>query len=125
MALGTETATVSLGGRGLSVPLHEIDALWEGPFTVLWRRPPLGNAVIAPGAQGKDVQWLRQRLDELDGQLSAAAARDVYDAELQRRVRDFQRSRSLVADGIVGEETLAHITFARPDGRPSLTAGQP
>ena len=125
IALDGDMATLALGQRRISFPLREVDAVWDGPFMVLWKRPALAAPVIVPGAQGKDVQWLRQRLDELDGQPVAPGTRDVYDADLQRRVRAFQRSRSLVADAIVGEETLAHLTLARSDGRPSLTASKP
>jgi len=48
---------------------------------------------------------------------------EVFDDELANRVRQFQRSRSLVVDGIVGEETLTHLSTAVPDtGTPQLVS---
>ena len=51
---------------------------------------------------------------------------DLYDAELERRVIAFQRSRSLLPDGRVGGETLAHLVLAaRGPDIPSLSASTP
>ena len=78
-------------------------------------RPSRG--LIAPGARGKDVEWVRQRLSEMDGVPAGGRHRDVFDEELRSRVVAFQRARSLVADGIVGEETLVHLSAVRRDQR--------
>jgi general secretion pathway protein A len=125
VGLTTDTATLIIGGRELAFSLGDIEAAWDGPFIVLWKPPALSARVIEPGARGRDVQWLRQRLDEIEGKPTEARSRSVYDQELQERVLAFQRSRSLAADTIVGEETLAHLSVAQRDGRPSLTAGTP
>jgi general secretion pathway protein A len=76
---------------------------------------------IVPGSRGKDVAWLRQRLGEIDGRNGDGAQRDVFDDELKARVVAFQRARSLVADGVVGDETLAQMgTLQRDGGTPRL-----
>jgi general secretion pathway protein A len=115
VALGDETATLDFGGQRYAYPLAEVDRYWEGAFIVLWKAPSMSAAAIVPGARGKGVEWVRQRLSEADGTPLPARQRDVYDDELRARVIAFQRARSLLADGIVGEETLLHLSAAPRD----------
>jgi general secretion pathway protein A len=117
LALGDDSATLDLGGRPYAFPLREIDRYWEGAFIMLWEAPALVSSSISPGARSKDVEWVRQRLGELDGTPPPGRNRDVFDDELRARVLAFQRARALVADGIVGEETLIHLSTAQRDAR--------
>jgi general secretion pathway protein A len=122
LSLDRDGATVDVGGRQHAFPLRELDRYWEGAFIMLWNAPELAAMSIAPGTRGKDVEWVRQRLGEIDGTPPPARNRDVFDDDLRARVQAFQRSRSLVADGIVGEETLIHLSTALRDARtPRLT----
>jgi general secretion pathway protein A len=122
VALGEDTATLEFGDRRHVLPFSEVDRYWEGPFIVLWRAASVTASSIAPGARGKDVEWIRQRLSELDGAPVGGRQRDVFDEDLRSRVIAFQRARSLVADGIVGEETLIHLSAgARDQGIPRLS----
>jgi general secretion pathway protein A len=115
--LGEEEATLALGGRSITVPRAVVDPYWDGAFVLVWRAPTLSTRILAPGMRGKDVEWLRRRLGELDGAAPARGVRDVYDDDVRERVVLFQRSRSLVPDGIAGEETLAHLALG-PAERP-------
>ena len=120
--LGDDTATLEVGGRSLALPLREVERAWDGAFIALWRPPSSVTTPIGPGARGKGVVWLRQRLAEVDHK--PAGASDVYDDELKRRVLAFQRAHQLTADGIAGEETLVRLaTLARDSNAPSLSAG--
>ena len=122
VALGEETATLELGGRDYALPLREIDRFWDGDFLLLWKAARVGSRMISPGMRGKDVGWLRGRLDELQGRMGKAPDPGVYDEALKRRVQNFQRSRSLIPDGLVGGETLAQLTLAiRDPEAPSLS----
>jgi len=122
VALGEDSATLDIGGRQYTVPLGEVDRFWDGSFILVWKAPPLASRLISRGMRGKDVEWLRTRLDTLDGKASEGRASDVYDAELERRVIAFQWSRSLAPDGLVGRETLAQLTLAvRESDTPSLS----
>ena len=126
VGLGEETATLALGGEEYTFPLREVDALWDGVFVLLRRVPPIGSRLISLGARGKDVGWIRARLNELQGEERKPSNPEVYDEILEQRVRDFQRSRSLVPDGVVGEETLTQLVLATRDPRaPSLTGRVP
>jgi general secretion pathway protein A len=115
VAAGDETATLDVGGRRVTLPLGDIDTYWGGTFILLWKAPGVSSLPIVPGARGKDVEWLRERMREIDGVPARARARDLFDEELRARVMAFQRSRALVADGIVGEETVTHLSSAQRD----------
>jgi len=115
VALDDEAATLDFGGRRYTFRLSVVDQYWDGSFIVLWKAPAVRSLPITPGTRGKDVEWVRQRLGEIDGSPVAGGNSDVFDDELRSRVIAFQRDRSLVADGIVGEETLTHLSTARRD----------
>ena len=117
IAVEDQTATLDFGGQRHTFPLSEVDLYWDGPFILLWRDPALSSRPIVLGARGKDVEWVRQRLTELDGVTFLGRDRAVFDDDLHNHVIRFQRSRSLIADGIVGEETLTHLTTAARDPR--------
>jgi general secretion pathway protein A len=122
-ALGARSATLQIGGHTLTAPLADIDPFWDGAFTVLWKPPATILALILPGAHGPDVQWLRRRLAAIDGKPAEGPDRSFYDDALKERVVAFQRRRSLSPDGVVGEETLVHLTAAVPEpGLPRLSS---
>ncbi len=109
VSLGDEAAILILGGKEYSVPLLEIDRLWDGSFTLIWR-PPLARRSLMPGSRGDDVIWLRRTLDLLENKEPGSALSNRFDEGLRRRVMDYQRSRSLIPDGFVGSETLVRMT---------------
>lgn len=115
VALDDHTVTLDIDGRRHAFPFSEVDRYWDGPFIVLWKSPALSSLSVEPGARGKDVEWVRRRLSDLDGAPPAARNPDVFDDALRARVISFQRSRALQPDGIVGEETLAHLSLAPRD----------
>jgi len=122
IAADDQTATLDFGGQRHTFPLGEVDLYWDGPFILLWKGPVLTSPSIVPGARGKDVEWVRERLSEVGGGPVGGRDPDVFDDELRNRVIAFQRSRSLVPDGIVGEETLTHLsTTARDPSVPRLS----
>jgi general secretion pathway protein A len=119
VGLGSRSAALELGDRRATVSLEELEAAWDGAFTFLWKSPDLAATPIRPGQRTRDVAWLRARL-------GAPGGVDLYDDELRARVVDFQQERSLTPDGIVGQETVIHLSLAVPDGwRPRLSAASP
>jgi general secretion pathway protein A len=123
---GGRTVNLEIGGRPFTVPLSEVDPLWDGMFIVVWRPPALTNVPIAPGMRDKDVEWLRDRLAAVDGVADGATDRRLYDSALRERVIGFQRSRVLDPDGLVGEETLAQLIIAANEpGVPRLSRQKP
>jgi general secretion pathway protein A len=106
-SLEPEAVTLTLGQQ-LTLPITEVDDFWDGTFVFLWK-PPIGTPLLRPGMRGRDVEWLRRRIGEIDGGPAASVRPDVYDDGLRARVMAFQASRSLTPDGLVGEETLVHL----------------
>src|SRR6266508_1588141 len=115
VAIDDQTATLDFGGRRHIFPLSEVNRYWDGPFILLWKAPALTSLFIEPGTRSRDVEWVRQRLSEIDGAPGGGKNREVFDDALRARVLAFQRSRSLVPDGIVGEETLIQLSSAPRD----------
>lgn len=64
------------------------------------------------GDTGPAVAEIREHLTRL-GLLTASDVADVFDAECDRAVRQFQQSRGLSVDGIVGQQTYRTLDEAR------------
>jgi general secretion pathway protein A len=124
--LGDDGARLLFGGGEARVPIAELADYWFGEFLVLWRPQ---SAVLRPlraGMRGDDVRWLRQGLEQLFGAPASAAAGDYFDAELQRQVEDFQRSRRLAVDGVAGLQTQLVLDSALgAPGTPTLSSAEP
>lgn len=77
---------------------------WSGEALVLWR-PPLGNPNhIKFGQRGERVRWLDQRLNLVLGDTTPVS--DIFGQAQRVKVREFQRSKGLDADGIPGAMTF-------------------
>ncbi|MBM5812422.1 MAG: hypothetical protein FJ191_10735 [Gammaproteobacteria bacterium] len=119
--LDGDRARLLLAGASLEVAVAELADHWYGDFLVLWR--PQGGALrpLRAGMRGDDVRWLRDGLERLGGLPANAAAPELFDAELQRLVEDFQRSRRLAVDGIAGMQTQMVLDAAvGAPGAPTL-----
>jgi general secretion pathway protein A len=114
--------TLELGERRVTLPPADVDQFWNGAFTVLWRASRASASPIVPGARGKAVAWLRQRLAGIDGAPAVTSTSEVYDDGLKARVVGFQRKQLLLPDGIVGEETLVRLDTVLDPKAPSLSA---
>jgi general secretion pathway protein A len=122
--LGYDHAELVAGGRELALPLAELSFYWYGDYLVLWRPGDAPERDLAPGVDDEGVRWLRRTLAALDGEPAANEGSTLYDAELQRRVRAYQRTHQLSVDGIVGARTqiamLAELGLA---DAPTLVQG--
>jgi general secretion pathway protein A len=127
VSLDAERATLAIGGKEHTVPLDEIDRVWDGSFILVWKAPSVRSRLISRGMQGADVAWLRARLDAFEGKTTSKGfGSDVYDASLEQRVIAFQKSRAMTPDGRVGDETLLQLTLAtREAGVPTLSSRVP
>jgi murein L,D-transpeptidase YcbB/YkuD len=65
---------------------------------------------------GEPVIWLRQRLALAEGRsVTDQSLSRVFDAELQERVENFQRTNALQADGLVGQRTMPLLNNLAPE----------
>ncbi|MBV7300375.1 AAA family ATPase [Enterovibrio paralichthyis] len=90
--------------RRVLVSEQFVNQFWSGEALILWR-PPLGNPnFIKFGQRGERVQWLDQRLNLVLGDNSPVS--NQFGQAQRNKVRDFQRSKGLDADGIPGAMTF-------------------
>jgi general secretion pathway protein A len=111
-SLDDEHATVQLGGGSHDVSIGELSRYWFGDFVMLWR-PGTGQVKsLSQGMRGDDVRWLRQSLQRVEGEHSDGPVSDVFDADLSKLVREFQRQHRLTVDGIAGVQTQIVLASA-------------
>ena len=103
----------------LRVPTEALEAQWEGAAVVVWRAYYVLPEILEIGDRGADVLWVQEALNRL-GLLQSRISGD-YDEATAEAVRSFQRSQSLIPDGVTGPMTqmLLYSTLGEP-GRPSL-----
>jgi general secretion pathway protein A len=111
-ALNDEQASIQLGGAIHEVSIGELARYWFGDFVMLWRPGTSQVKSLSQGMRGDDVRWLRQSLQRVEGTHSDGPVSDVFDADLSKLVRDFQRQHRLTVDGIAGVQTQIVLASA-------------
>jgi general secretion pathway protein A len=101
------------------VNVREIVRGWSGHYTLLWRPPPGHARQIRMGMRGPSVAWLDRQLALVQGR-EGLAVRQVYDQDMVRQVKEFQFANGLVPDGIVGPDTMIHLSGAAGQDGPFL-----
>lgn len=119
VVLGLQGNQVSLnvGGKVVTTSTESVDPYWYGNYLLLWKPPPAGSNVLREGLIGKDVGWLRDQLDRIEGKPISTDEKKTlsFDPTLKWRVMEFQRVRGLSVDGVAGRETLIEINSAVND----------
>lgn len=120
-ALGDGRVRLRCGGVETTLTTEEIADAWLGEAHLFWRDFESLSPYLAPGSIGDEVtrlQHMLARIGEYHGALSQS-----YDQATAEAIARFQRSRRLVADGIVGPLTkialygaLAGYDHPRLDG---------
>lgn len=122
-SLHSEAADVIANGKKLELPLLELSYYWYGDHVLLWRPAIAPPRDLTPGMDDPGVLWLRESLARIRGEGPPSAASSLYDAELESRVREYQREHLLAIDGIVGARTqIALIGDLKVPGTPLLAA---
>lgn len=110
----------------LSLSLGELSEQWSGAYMVIWRSPVRATQ-IGPESEQSAIRWLLKRLDMAEASDAGIVSLPYrYDSAIRERVRRFQESRGLQADGLVGPRTMIHLNSLAPEpGSPVLvtTAG--
>ena len=89
--------------------LDDLADHWFGEYLLLWR-PFIGERkAFYPGMRDPHVTWLRESLATIQGKPISPMNSDHYDENLEARVKDYQRSRRLDVDGLVGQQTQIAI----------------
>jgi general secretion pathway protein A len=120
--LDDSVAELMIGKKLYRLSIQQADRYWYGEYLLLVQAPPGGSLNLKVGDRGADVDWLRRQLEQAQGVDIPAADPQLFDYRLQQSVLDFQRSRGLAADGIVGENTLIQLnTRSDREGVPRLS----
>ncbi|MFZ2328949.1 MAG: peptidoglycan-binding domain-containing protein, partial [Rhodoferax sp.] len=131
VGLGEQTATLQIAGKQHTIGLIALGHLWRGDFATYWKAPAGYSPLSRGGSAGTTLQELSTRMDQFDGlaprpPASAPDAKPlVLDDALKARVRAFQRTVGLKADGLPGPLTLMHLENAVGATEPRLLTRTP
>ncbi len=127
LALQGNQVSLNVGGKIVTTATESIDPYWYGNYLLLWRPPPAGSNILKEGVIGKDVGWLHDQLDRIEGKKVSADVKKKlsFDPTLKWRVMEFQRIRGLNVDGVAGRETMIEINTAVNDRSTPLLWRQP
>jgi general secretion pathway protein A len=116
---------VDNGSQQGVITRSQLKHYWTGGYVMFWR-PLTEIALIGKGSTGSAVTWLRKRLQQADGiESPATTGVDRFDADLEDRLKTFQKQRGIAADGVAGQQTMIYLNnVAIPTGTPTLISNQ-
>jgi general secretion pathway protein A len=120
VTLSDTSAGIRLGATTYEVPISDINALWYGEYLLLWKPQIGGIKSFYPGMRDPDIAWLRKSLAEILGKTIDPMNSDLFDENLEAHVRDYQVTRRLNVDGLVGQKTQIVINSDLGVSAPSL-----
>ena len=122
--LDTRQAWLKVGQDTVRLPLSALSSVWRGDFATLWRTPEGFRGKLTLGQSGAPVDWLAERLTQLDHG-AAVPSPAKLDAALQARLQAFQLSQGLKPDGVAGATTFMQLNRASGVQEPRLVRAQP
>ena len=106
-----------------SLSFNELEKHWSGQGFLLWKDPLNLPASLSVGSKGGHIKRLQGLLREAGA--TGVPLTGVYDDDTLSAVKEFQASKGIEQDGIVGSQTL--MVLYRSIDRfevPTLTAGR-
>ena len=116
-ALDAPTVTLQNSQGEADMDRERFSANWNGVYLYLWK-PPLGYSapLTVTGNSGNGLQvnpqvigWLQQKLQVIDPTSERVISGGRYTPAVAQQILVFQRQQGLVADGILGRETLIRL----------------
>ncbi|MBC8317027.1 MAG: AAA family ATPase [Desulfobulbaceae bacterium] len=107
-----QTATLVIGSEEKIVTIEDIGSRWFGEYSLLWTKPLEYISAIKPGDTAVNVEWLDKKLAFIQGRSPSSQNPITFNSDLANQVKQFQFSRNLVPDGIVGPQTIIHLNSA-------------
>ena len=120
VGLADKSATFAFGAETRTVALGVLAAQWAGQYTLLWRMPQDAQESIRLGERGPAVQWLARQLAQAQGRVVDPGKDPLFDAALEREVKQFQLAQGLIPDGAVGPQTLMRLAGVADQSAPKL-----
>ncbi|MFW6387199.1 MAG: peptidoglycan-binding protein, partial [Thermodesulfobacteriota bacterium] len=119
--LDSTHAVLSFAEHILRIKATELARHWRGDFILLWQAPAGYTTPVYPEHKGEIVSWLDGKLAFINERPAA-----VYEGSLSLsgalldELRQFQASKGLTPDGILGPVTLIHLRNATTASGPRL-----
>jgi general secretion pathway protein A len=110
--LGATQATLEDASGRIEISLQELQSIWSGEFTILWKTATGGHTLIGSQADKQALAWLGERLRQSGDLPSTSDASTADYATLRPAIERFQSRQGLNADGIAGPETLIQLNNA-------------
>jgi len=107
--LKNDIASIAVADTVYNIGAAELGDYWFGEYLLMWQPQIDELKQFVPGMRDDDVRWLRQSLAEIQSEPLPPMDSDLFDRDLESRVRDYQRKRRLTIDGIVGYQTQIAI----------------
>jgi len=120
IGLQGETATCVIGNETRFLSVSKIIKEWSGEYLLLWREPPDYREKLMPGTRGPLVGWLEKELALVQERAPRSGEAQLYDREMEKRVKEFQRSKGLKPDGIAGPGTITKLMATVVSAEPTL-----
>jgi general secretion pathway protein A len=111
LLLGTDAlhARLRLGDGVIDIDRVALQHAWNGEYATLWRAAPGLAMPLLPDSDATAAAWLRERV--------ASRAADPAGVSWPEAVRRFQSAHGLLADAVIGPETLFALAAEDPGPR--------
>lgn len=123
-AVRGRNADFVVGNEDRTVDIKEIEMRWFGDYSLLRETPPNYKGDVRPGASGPEVRWLDKQLAVIQGRKTRERKVLTYDDAFVRQVKEFQMSKGLTPDGIVGPKTISQLDTEIGSIGPRLNRGE-
>ena len=113
-----EQVLLQLNEQQLWVSRDWFNRHFTGTFEILWQAPTNQPKEIGQSANPAQIQWLENSLARVTDTSPRLVNR--FDAELEQKLKAFQRQHGLTPDGIAGSQTLVQLNLYLSDSGPRL-----
>jgi general secretion pathway protein A len=117
--LSDSGATLAAGDATQTVSLLVLARYFDGEFATMWRAPWLYRGHLESGDKGPEVDWIAVQLAKLSGG-NTPGKDQLFDGDMEKRVREFQLAQGLRVDGKVGPVTFMHLNRVAGMDEPRL-----
>jgi general secretion pathway protein A len=114
-------ATLMSGGITQKVTIATLVQQLGGEFTTLYKMPRGFRSQIVAGAQGADVDWIAQRLAQINDEDPPPVERPLG-KHARAMLKAFQMSQNLKSDGVAGPRTYMRLNQLSGVTEPRLLA---
>jgi general secretion pathway protein A len=120
IGLDSTHAVLSFAGHILRIEATELARHWRGDFILLWQAPAGYTTPVYPEHKGEIVSWLDRKLALINERPAVDEGSLSLSGALLDELRQFQASKGLTPDGILGPVTLIHLRNATTGSGPRL-----